>query len=105
MLARTSGRVSLARLPSDVVINVHHIDYDRIGNERFSDLMVICKECHSMLHRKIDEIASKRDGRTRTAVMRKLKYYCQKRIMEVHNVHERLRIDALDHQWTVKFYP
>lgn len=65
-------------------IHVHHVDYDRIGNERFSDLMVICADCHSMLHKFIDKMASK--GFSRRRVMQKLKPYCVRRVIMVHNL-------------------
>lgn len=32
------------------VIQVHHIDYIRIGNERPFDLVVLCKDCHEKAH-------------------------------------------------------
>lgn len=31
---------------------VHHITYERIGNERASDLMAVCTFCHELLHGK-----------------------------------------------------
>jgi 5-methylcytosine-specific restriction endonuclease McrA len=32
-------------------INIHHKSYIRIGNERLSDLMVLCQDCHHKLHK------------------------------------------------------
>ena len=37
---------------SDVKWNVHHINYDRCGNELMSDLMVVCAGCHYYFHEK-----------------------------------------------------
>ena len=33
-------------------LNVHHITYKRIGNEKKSDLLVVCENCHSKIHNK-----------------------------------------------------
>ena len=30
--------------------NVHHKTYDRVGNEKDSDLMLLCPECHKLIH-------------------------------------------------------
>ncbi|KAA3645534.1 MAG: HNH endonuclease [Chloroflexi bacterium] len=35
---------------SGVTLNVHHRTYDRRGNERFTDLIVLCQDCHSTFH-------------------------------------------------------
>jgi hypothetical protein len=37
-------------------LNVHHLNYDRIGNELESDLIVLCKWCHNLRHCKIKKI-------------------------------------------------
>lgn len=29
---------------------VHHLTYDRIGNERLADLRTVCRDCHTGLH-------------------------------------------------------
>jgi hypothetical protein len=65
-------------------IHVHHIDYDRIGDERFSDLMVVCVPCHRKLHKFIDKMVVK--GFNRKRVMQKLKPYCVRRIVMVHTI-------------------
>lgn len=31
-------------------LDVHHKSYKRIGNERLSDLVHLCRECHHMTH-------------------------------------------------------
>jgi len=33
-------------------VDVHHLTYERIGNERDSDLIPICIKCHSIRHDK-----------------------------------------------------
>ena len=48
----------------DMPLDVHHLTYERVGNERDSDLIVLCRSCHEMEHkedrakidRKTDEI-------------------------------------------------
>ena len=34
-------------------LEVHHNTYQRIGCEMFSDLAVLCKECHSLFHARL----------------------------------------------------
>ena len=31
-------------------LHVHHRTYDRIGHERYDDLIVLCEVCHSHFH-------------------------------------------------------
>lgn len=31
---------------------VHHLTYERVGNERMEDLMSLCKDCHKEIHGK-----------------------------------------------------
>lgn len=31
-------------------LQVHHVDYARLGRERLSDLMVLCESCHEKEH-------------------------------------------------------
>jgi len=33
-----------------IQLDVHHLTYDRIGNERMSDLKVLCHDCHEKVH-------------------------------------------------------
>lgn len=35
---------------NDIELNVHHRTYENRGNEHFSDLIVLCKDCHSLYH-------------------------------------------------------
>lgn len=32
------------------VVNVHHITYERLGDERLEDLLGVCICCHDLLH-------------------------------------------------------
>jgi 5-methylcytosine-specific restriction endonuclease McrA len=35
---------------SPVALEVHHLTYDRVGNEDLDDLQCLCHECHSAKH-------------------------------------------------------
>lgn len=45
---RAEGRCQLCN--SKKALNVHHRTYDRIGKERETDLIVLCKACHEHFH-------------------------------------------------------
>ena len=32
-------------------LEIHHLNYDRLGSERLSDLMVLCRNCHRWVTR------------------------------------------------------
>lgn len=32
-------------------IQLHHITYENLGNERYSDVIALCKLCHDNLHK------------------------------------------------------
>lgn len=34
-------------------IQVHHVDYKNLGNEKDEDLVILCKICHDKLHKNI----------------------------------------------------
>lgn len=34
-------------------LHVHHLTYDRFGNELLQDLKTLCKECHAKEHRRL----------------------------------------------------
>ena len=36
-------------------LHLHHITYDRVGNEEIDDLVYLCKECHNKIHSIITE--------------------------------------------------
>jgi len=38
---------------SRVSLQVHHLTYERFGNERLSDLITVCEQCHKTIHAKI----------------------------------------------------
>ena len=35
---------------SESNLNCHHITYNRLGNEKLNDLVILCQPCHSRLH-------------------------------------------------------
>ncbi len=34
--------------------DLHHLNYERLGNERYEDLEPMCRACHEALHRILD---------------------------------------------------
>jgi 5-methylcytosine-specific restriction endonuclease McrA len=34
----------------DTTLDVHHNNYERYGNERPQDLVVLCRSCHQKIH-------------------------------------------------------
>jgi len=36
-------------------LQVHHLRYDRLGNEAEHDLLVLCEQCHELWHQVLDE--------------------------------------------------
>ena len=77
-------------------LNTHHIDYERIGNERFIDLVVVCCECHIDFHRFIRKMEKK--GFKRTRVMNRMRPYIIRRMLEIHNLYGKteLGMDLID---------
>jgi DNA-directed RNA polymerase subunit N (RpoN/RPB10) len=66
-------------------MHVHHIDYDRVGNESLGDLVVVCGDCHRKLHEFFNRMVSK--GFDRRRVMKKIKPYCTRRLVLIHKIH------------------
>lgn len=44
---------------SDLVLNVHHLTYQRFGHEKMRDLKILCDDCHKVLHGRTDDSLSK----------------------------------------------
>lgn len=63
-------------------MEVHHITYERRGNELFGDLIVICRGCHELLHKFISRMVDR--GWDRSEVMRRLIPRCQSRLIKIH---------------------
>lgn len=34
------------------LLHIHHLTYERLGHERFTDLMILCSNCHKKVHKK-----------------------------------------------------
>lgn len=51
----------------DRSLHVHHRTYERRGNERWADLLVLCSDCHAKHHDELDVISERPDriGNTR----------------------------------------
>lgn len=52
-LARASYRCKSCGTPVD--LEVHHLTYERLGEELPQDLTVLCATCHTRLHRNDDQ--------------------------------------------------
>lgn len=37
-------------------LEVHHLTYERFGNELMKDLMILCRSCHELTHAKLDHV-------------------------------------------------
>lgn len=64
--------------------HTHHIDYRRIGNEQFADLIVICGGCHDDLHQWIERVARKH-RKTRRDVMDRIRPVMIRRLLQLHD--------------------
>lgn len=47
------GRVCFACSKVRKEIHVHHLSYENRGQEKMEDLMILCKDCHDMVHETI----------------------------------------------------
>lgn len=43
---------------SSIALDVHHITYDRLGNEDIFDIVSLCRHCHESLHRRNGDSAA-----------------------------------------------
>jgi 5-methylcytosine-specific restriction endonuclease McrA len=47
------GRNCRERCPKnglETKLDVHHLTYERLGNEKIEDVQIVCKECHDKIH-------------------------------------------------------
>lgn len=49
-LAYWDNRCAICFSPDN--LHVHHRTYDRLGHEQFTDLIVLCDDCHALYHGK-----------------------------------------------------
>jgi 5-methylcytosine-specific restriction endonuclease McrA len=45
-------------------LDVHHLTYRRLGNERMSDLLPLCHGCHNLRHKRKIRVRRKRERPT-----------------------------------------
>jgi len=50
--AFTDGDISEHLWKGEYRLDVHHLSYERLGNELPDDLMVLCRDCHDLIHGK-----------------------------------------------------
>lgn len=53
---KLTSQSTCERCNSNLHLHVHHGTYDRLGNERQTDLFVLCKLCHEDVHRKASRL-------------------------------------------------
>lgn len=58
--AKLAANNQCALCTSSTNLNVHHRTYDRVGYERLSDLIVLCRVCHRRHHRVLQPAAIRR---------------------------------------------
>jgi 5-methylcytosine-specific restriction endonuclease McrA len=51
ILRRAGHRCELCGA-TGVPLDVHHLTYERRGDERYADLKAICRACHTQVHRR-----------------------------------------------------
>lgn len=44
---------------TDIRLEIHHLSYDRLGNEDEADLIPLCRTCHENTHDDVDEMQAK----------------------------------------------
>ena len=44
------GRKCFACKEKKTGLQLHHVTYERVGHERNTDLVILCKECHEIAH-------------------------------------------------------
>lgn len=49
LVFNATGKYCKACGKANGILNVHHLSYDRLGRERLSDLIVLCKQDHDDL--------------------------------------------------------
>lgn len=78
------------------VFHVHHLDYDRLGNERLTDVQIVCNECHP---RADQERARKNESRAEErAYDNALATYARKKYGENVEIDEAIMEEFYDWQ-------
>lgn len=58
----------------EVIFDVHHLSYDRFGNEYLFDLVTLCKNCHMSMHPDLDILKTKRNYKKKKSTNKKELY-------------------------------
>lgn len=64
-LALEAGDWRCALCDNADLLEVHHRTYERLGQERLRDLVVLCEDCHARHHAVLDAAPATEDGRAR----------------------------------------
>ena len=62
-IMKTSG--GKCRVCGAPATEVHHVNYQRRGKERLTDLTALCRECHELYHEKLQEKKKREVSKTR----------------------------------------
>ena len=66
MVQRTNFRCQLCNKSEH--LEVHHNNYEGLGDERLEDLIVLCSECHGKFHDKIEAVRESEQQRSSNGV-------------------------------------
>ena len=72
-------------------MNVHHLTYKRIGNEKDSDLTLLCETCHQLLH------ATRNKNRKPKQSNQITKKELSNEDMKIYEIYLTLKYTDLDH--------
>ena len=50
LMMRRSGGICCEFCRTKGKVNLHHKTYERLGNERCTDLIILCDDCHQQIH-------------------------------------------------------
>jgi hypothetical protein len=59
-LERAGHKCERCHATEDVGLEVHHLTYERLGDENDEDLLVVCKPCHKIEDRKREQRSAER---------------------------------------------
>ena len=62
IMKKSGGTCRICGAPAT---EVHHVNYERRGKERLTDLTALCRECHELYHAKLEEKKKHEASKTR----------------------------------------
>ena len=62
IMKKSGGKCRICGAPAT---EVHHVNYERRGKERLTDLTALCRECHELYHAKLEEKKKHEASKTR----------------------------------------